>query len=148
MTIEVDQSIKIEQSGATVLAYANGQTAAILIPQRVKRAGLATLLAKGKSREIATLLLFAAGLYLLLKEDLITAQKLGIDPEYEGPNHNIKSFLVEYSKKADQNIKPERIDFAYVGKQSPADKKARGVRTGKDKTYRKISLVELLRVIA
>jgi hypothetical protein len=41
--VEVDQSIKIEDTGATVLAFANGLNFAIQIPAKVKLAGLKML---------------------------------------------------------------------------------------------------------
>lgn len=68
--VEVDQSIKIEQSGDTVLAFADGISHAIVVPSHVKTEGFRALRRRGKSKEIAYLLLFSASLYLLLKEAL------------------------------------------------------------------------------
>ena len=42
-TVEVDQSIKIEQLGDTVLAFSNGISHAIIVPARVKREALSVL---------------------------------------------------------------------------------------------------------
>ena len=44
MHVEVDQSNKIEQSGPTVLAFANGNSSAIVIPSIVKNECLDFLL--------------------------------------------------------------------------------------------------------
>jgi hypothetical protein len=148
MTIEVDQSIKIEQSGATVLACANGVTDAILLPQRVKRAGLAALRAQGKSRETATLLLFAAGLFLLLKPHVPTVQRIVIDVEYVGKDADLRGFLLRYLQHSGLELEAQRILCQRVGKRSPADTKARAVREGKDKRYRNITRRALMRVIA
>jgi len=147
MVVEVDQSVKIEQSGETVLAFANGQKAAIVIPQRVKRAAFATLIAKGKSRNTATLLLFAACLYLLLKNQLKKMKKIIIDVEYEGKDTDIKAFLLRYIRRTTSDFDEEMIVFRRIGKHSPADQKAREVRKRTDKDYRKIVLKELLRVV-
>ena len=145
--VEVDQSGKIEQSGPTVLAFSDGISHAILVPSEVKTEGFHTLRKRGKSREIALLLLFSACLYLLLKGHLDQLQKVIIDEEYTGQEDNIKSFLLEYAKRRGQFWEPERVDFARVGKGSPADKKARAVREGKDKGYREIALEELLELV-
>ena len=145
--VEVDQCRKIEQSGPTVLAFSNGISHAILIPARVKIAGLGVLRSRGKSAEIAPLLLFAACLYLLLRDHLGELQKVIVDREYEGHEADIRSFMLEYIKREGQSFEPRNITFALVGKKSPADKKARDVRRGKDKVYRRIGLEELLAVV-
>jgi len=146
--VEVDQSGKIEQSGPTVLAFSNGISHAILIPSGVKREGFRALLRRGKTKDIARLLLFSACLYLLIKDHLDHLQKVIIDEEYTGQEGNIRSFLLEYIKRDGRFFEPENIDFARVGKGSPADQKARAVRAGRDKGYRKVTLKELLELVA
>jgi hypothetical protein len=147
MKVEIDQSGKIERPGPTVLAFSNGITHAILIPSNVKRASLYTLQQKGKSRQLAYLLVFSAGLCLLIKTHLKQLQKVIIDEEYTGHEADIKSFLLEYVKKTGQIFEPENIHFARIGKSSPADKKAGAVRKGDDKTYQKVSLKEMLKLL-
>jgi len=67
MPLEVDQSIKIEQtSGDTVLALSNDQQYSIVIPARIKRKALAFLRPRGWYGRRAILACFAAGLFLLL----------------------------------------------------------------------------------
>jgi D-ribose pyranose/furanose isomerase RbsD len=146
--VEVDQSRKIERAGATILAFSNGISHAILIPTRVKEIALLLLRQKGKSKTIATLLVFSAGLCLLLKDHLKHLQKIVIDEEYTGHEANIKSFLLEYLKKTGQSFEARRITFARIGKKSPADQKAGAVRRGKDKKFTKISMKAMLRLIA
>lgn len=145
--VEVDQSIKIEQSGDTVLAVSNGISHAIIIPSDVKREGLRVLREKKKRVKQAPILLFAACLYLLLKDHLPKLQRVIIDTEYTGQENNIKSYLLGYIKKDGQAFSPENIVFSRVGKSSPADKKARAVREKQDNQYRKVTLEELLRLI-
>ncbi|MBI3942293.1 MAG: hypothetical protein HY326_04710 [Chloroflexi bacterium] len=145
--IEVNQSIKIEQSGATILAFSNGISHAILIPQSVKQKALAVLKERGKTKDTARNLLFCACLYLLLKDHLEQIEEVVIDEEYTGNDRSIRSFLLEYIKRDGRYIEPERIVFARIGKGSPADKKARMVRSGKDQEYRVVTLEELLEVV-
>lgn len=148
MTVEVDQSIKIEQSGATVLAFANGVSHAIVIPGRTKVAAYKLLLLKGKTPAVAYLLVFAACLYLLLKDHLDQLHRVVIDQEYVGQETNLKSFLLEYLKREGYGFEADQITFALVGKHSPAHRKAEQVRVRKDPQYRRIRQAELLRVIA
>ncbi len=65
--VEVDQSIKIEDTGATVLAFANGIAAAVVIPGK-RQASCADALAAAESKPETGRMshrLFAAGLVLV-----------------------------------------------------------------------------------
>ena len=145
--VEVDQSIKIEQSGATVLAFANGIAWAVVIPSEVKRAAIRALVERKRTNLQARLIVFAAGLYLLLKDHLAELTEIVIDVEYEGQEENIKAALIRYIRRTAPSFEAERIVFQRVGKKSPADAKARAVRTGRDRQYRRVTQAELLRVI-
>ena len=145
--VEVDQSIKVEQSGNTVLAFSDGISHAIVIPSKVKRVGFRALKEKGKSKERAQLLLFAAGVYLLLENHLDQLERVEIDVEYTEKDADIKSFLLRLIWGKAPTFEPERIIFRRVGKGSPADKKARAVREGRDKDYRQIAAEELLSLV-
>ncbi|MEZ4706754.1 MAG: hypothetical protein R3A44_06095 [Caldilineaceae bacterium] len=79
--------------------------------------------AKGKSPEIAHLLLFAACLFVLLRPYATELRHIIIDREYYGDESNIKSFLIEYFRKAGYRINELEIAFSLVGKKSPAHKK-------------------------
>lgn len=145
--VEVDQSIKIEDTGATVLAFANGISAAVIIPGPVKRAALDTLLVRGKSKQIARLMLFAAGLALLLQDHLDELESVVIDVEYEGHEAPIREFLLIYIWQAHPEFEPWRIIFKSVGKRSMAHAKANAVRHGKDRGFRKLTEKEVLALV-
>ena len=145
--VEVDQSTKIEQSGDTVLAFSDGISDAILVPSRVKTQAFRALRDKGKSKKIAQLLLFSACLYLLFKDHLNQFQRVEIDIEYPEKDADIRANLLRLIWRQDPAFEPEKIVFRRVGKGSPADKKARAVREGKDKECRKITLEELLELV-
>jgi hypothetical protein len=145
--VEVDQSIKIEQSGATVLAFANDISFAILISSDAKTTAYRALRKREKASAIAYPMLFAACLFLLLEDHLMQLEQVKIDVEYEGKSADIKSFLLEHIWKVEPKFEPERIVFRRIGKQSPAHKQANAVREGKDRNYRRVSVEELLRIV-
>lgn len=145
--IQVDQSIKIEQSGATILAFSNGISFAIIIPASVKKVALLVLKDKGKPKDTARNLLFCACLYLLLRDYLEQLAEIVIDEEYTGHDHNIRSFLLEYIRRNGLAFESERIVFARIGKRSRADKKARMVRSGKEQEFRVVTLEEILKIV-
>ena len=145
--VEVDQSRKIEQSGPTVLAFSDGISHAIVIPSSVKTQALRALRDRRKPRKEARILLFATCLYVLLKDYLDQLERVEIDIEYPGKDADIRASLLRLIWRKAPAFEPEKIIFRRVGKRSPADKKARAVREGKDKEYRKITLEELLGLI-
>lgn len=147
MRVEVDQSIKIEQSGPTILAFANGISGAIIIPSSVKNAAFKLLRSTGKSSEITKWMIFAAGIYLLLDTHWPKLTHITIDVEYAGKNSDIKASLLRYIWRKYPTFNEGVIQFGYVGKGSPADTKARNVRLGRDRGFRKVNLKELIGVL-
>ncbi len=145
--VEVDQSIKIEQSGPTVLAFSNGISFAIRIPSDVKIAGQNEFKRRGKPKHSAHLLLFAACLFLLLRDHVDTFSQIVIDTEYYGNEKDIKAFLLRYIWRKMPDFDKDIIVFQQIGKKSPAHRKANNVREGRDVGYRNVSLEELLEVI-
>lgn len=140
--VEVDQSIKVEQAGATVIAVANGIAHAIVIPSHVKTACFEALRERCKSKQVGQLLLFAACLYLVLEDYLRELDRVLIDIEYFGKDAEIKAFLLRYIRRKVPRFEAEKIAFKNVGRSSPADRKARAVRQGKDRKYRRVKLEE------
>ena len=94
--IEIDQSIKIEQTAQdTILAMSNGVKRTILIPANVKRELIDIQRRQGKSRNTARYRLFATGLFILLRPHLSKIiehdEQIMIDTEYIGQESKIKS---------------------------------------------------------
>lgn len=123
--IEIDQSVKIEQSAQdTILAMANDLTRAIIIPANVKRIALNDMRRQGKNQRTAYYKLFAAGLFLLLKPRLQTIcqqdEIIVIDTEYVGKEAAIKGMLLRYIQQQGISIPKNHIYFAQVGKSSSA----------------------------
>jgi hypothetical protein len=70
MRIQIDQSIKVEDTGASVWAFANSEECAIVMPARVKRRALEIIRVglRSRSRKIATFKLFAIGVFLVVED--------------------------------------------------------------------------------
>jgi hypothetical protein len=145
--VEVDQSTKVEQSGPTVLALANGISYAVLIPSSVKQEVFHRLRRRGKVKIIAQLLLFSAALCLLLKDHINQIDYVVIDQEYTGHDHDVKFFLLQFLRRMGREVAPNKIRFALVGRKSSAHYKANSVRSGQDLNYVKITLQEILSLL-
>ena len=141
--IEVDQSGKIETPHLTALAYANGQQYAIVIPTRVKREVIGRLRARGLSRSQAAIHVFAAALWLLLRDVIGLATDIAIDTEYIGHEASIKAELVQLAVDAGVKIVPSVIRFTQIGKKSGAHRRAIEAYRGERPADRVITLAEL-----
>ncbi|MBC7264785.1 MAG: hypothetical protein H5T64_10600 [Chloroflexi bacterium] len=148
MHIEVDQSGKIgDTKVATVLAFSDTESYAILIPAEVKRACLHELRQRGKSGTTLYLQLFAVGLFLLLAEVVGRVSLVTIDIEYPGHSATTKRFLMNLFGRAGLSVDADMIEFRQihgVGKKPAAHDKAYYVSRGDAKPDRVITLEELL----
>jgi hypothetical protein len=147
--IEVDQSGKIETPHLTALAFSNsnGRQYAILIPTRVKREVLSQLRARGLSRSQASIPVFAAALWLLLRDVIGEVTDVVIDTEYTGHEAHIKAELVQLAIGAGAKIVPNVIRFARIGKKSRAHQRVIEAYRGKHSADHVIDLVELTGVL-
>jgi hypothetical protein len=145
--IEVDQSIKTEEAGPTVVAFANGITHAILVPSKAKQAALRALQARGKTKNVAHMMLWAACLYLLLRDHVDVIDRVVIDMEYTGQEAMIRDFLLAHIWRMIPDFPSERIVFMQVGKKSPAHRKANAVRERRDKDFRTVATQELVQLL-
>jgi hypothetical protein len=137
----------MEQSGDTTLAYSNDKQKAILIPAAVKRDVMNCLRREGKNDKTAILLMFAAGLFLLLRDVIAQANLVIIDQEYEGNEGIIKNRLLQMLRADGRNISPDTLVFGNVGRHSQAHHLA--MITGRRQTppAHRVTLVEMLRAI-
>jgi len=148
MHIEVDQSVKIEQtSGDTILAYSDSKQFAILIPAQVKRKALVYLRGRGWFGKRAVLPCFAAGLFLLLKDIAGQVTLITIDQEYQGHEANIKTMLLRHMRRVGLELNPDVIRFGRLGKKSGAHKRAWGVQRGKIAPDHEVTVEEFLDVL-
>lgn len=119
MRIEVDQSIKIEQTHAdTIIGIANSKQCAVVIPRNIKRKLEKDFRRSGR-RRLFSLRVFIAGVVLGLEyakfKDL---SDVVIDIEYVGQDRRLRSIFLEmWSRKYD--TVPD-ITFRLIGKRSKA----------------------------
>ena len=147
MHIEVDQSVKIEEPGDTVLAFSNGVDFAILVPAAVKKAGERELRRRGVSGPTLTLRLFSAALFLLLKHHLDDVTSVTIDNEYDRHDKDITRMLLERIWRVKPAFPKDRIDIREITKKSPSHKKAWETQRGIIKPNKRIYAREFLEVL-
>jgi len=144
--IEVDQSIKVEQTRQdTVLAFSDGIQRVILIPAEVKRACQQELRSRGVKPGMLALRMFTAGLLLLLKGQMDSIASLTIDTEYEGKEGEIKGLLLPFILQWVPGFPKEAITFRRIGRRSSAHKLAWETHRGERKPDQVATLEELLR---
>jgi hypothetical protein len=147
--VEIDQSGKMDKLARdTVLAFSNDIQHAIRIPAATKRNLVQHLRQKGKSRTRAAILLFSAGLFLLLRDALERIDQIVIDVEYEGYEDEIKGWLLSRIYQVDPGFDKARVKFQRVGKKSPAHRRALAVLRGQEPPDQVITEQALLSVLS
>jgi len=145
MRIEIDQSGHIETTkDNTALAFSNGRRYAILIPPKTARACVRALRAQRVKAPQLQVRLFAATLFLLLKDHTHEHLSILIDREYMGLDRDIKTRLLYLLRKEGISVDADQIAFGYIGKKSPAHDLAIAVYRGQSKADRIIDTAELL----
>jgi hypothetical protein len=146
--IEIDQSVKIDEiAHDTVLAFSDGVRRAIVIPAAVKREAMAYLWERGKSRKVAGLIVFTAGLFLLLRDVANSITLAIIDREYTGCDALITNRLLQFLWAEGLRVSPDTLAFGYVGKKSKAHNLAVEVHRGKSVPDHRVTLRELLEIL-
>jgi len=118
MQIQVDTSSRLDQSGDTIFGFSDDIQKAILIKQRVRDECLERLSGKKLKRELR---LFAACIYLLIKDHLEELEEVRIDREYSGHEEEIRWVILNILKRDSSH--PEKritIRFERIGKKSSA----------------------------
>ena len=118
MKIEVDTSSRLDKSGDTIFGFSNDIQKAILLKQTVRNECLEKLTGKKLKRELR---LFAACVYLLIKDHLEEIEEIIIDKEYPGHEEEIGWIILNILKR-DISRTEERltIRFEKIGKKSLA----------------------------
>ena len=116
MRVEVDQSGKVEKTNKdTVIAFSNLEQSTVLVSSKVKQ-----ILMRDKKDKRYKIRLFAAGVYLLLKDKLRDMEIIMIDEEYPGYNRYIKDLLLTFIRKEIPNFDKSLIKFGRITKESNA----------------------------
>ncbi len=148
MKLAVDQSIKIgDTQSPTVLALSNDIQRAILIPASVKRECIQSLRGRWTPETTLYIRLFAAGLFLLLRELLASADWITIDVEYPGHERDIKDDILRFCRRNGVQTDSSVIHFGHIGKHSPAHALAWRVLRGKRTPDETITTRDLMRLL-
>lgn len=122
--IEVDQSIKIEQRGDSIIAAARGRkSCAVIIDRRLKRTMLNY--SRRLTRKRVFLSLFALGAAFAVSKLYEKEDKITLDEEYEGNEVAIEEIFYSVSLKLSKNINKKDITSSKIGKRCWADLVAR-----------------------
>lgn len=113
----------------------------------MKRKALAYLRERGKSRKVTVLMVFAAGLFLLLRDVAESTDLAIIDQEYTGHDALIKNRLLQLLRAEGLRVYPDMFAFGYVGKESRAHYLALGVHQGKIKPDHRVTWKQLLKAL-
>lgn len=132
MQISIDQSPRIENwTQHSVIAFSNSKQQVIFIPSQLKREALALLKKRGKSENTAKWMILAAGIFLLVRDDLPRITSIVIDREFD--DRTMKS-LCHWLWQKIRTFKPtfalDRIAFSSIKRKNPAHYLAYGVFTG------------------
>lgn len=115
MKIEIDQSGKIENTNRlTIIAYSNSKHKSIMITAKDKKS------IQSIFRKIGQPKLFAAAIFILIKNDLQKINQIIIDREYTGYENLIKNFICEIAERNGKKIEKEIIHIQSIGKKSKA----------------------------
>lgn len=135
MRVEIDQSGKVEQLDThTVVAFSNGEKGAVYATAAVKRFIYQSLPEFLVFREDFDVIFFAVLVFLAIRNKKIDS--LIIDEEYTGKDVIIREKLKELFKK--ENLKIPEIQFALIGKLSPAHRLAWAIHKKKAKLLAKV----------
>ena len=114
-----------------------------MIPAKVKRKCVEFVRDDRHKTKTLYLRIFCAGLFLLLKDSLPKIDQLIIDVEYLGREHDIKALFLRLVWRTYPTFDPDNVQFALVGKDSPAHIKAYSTLTGDRSTDREVSFEDL-----
>ena len=146
MHIKIDQSGKIEVLTVdTVLAFSNEITATLLVPAAAKRETYQALKSRGVKPKMIGIRMFAAGLFLLLRDYLAVIDTVTVDVEFEGWEGEIRSLLLGHIRQQAPNFPKECIIFRHVGRKDRCHTIALATYRSKRRPDKRITGGELLR---
>lgn len=143
--VELDQSGRTEKlNQPSAFAFANGIQGTILIPAKEKRFVYQTLKARRNQFTNRDVRIFAACVFLLIKDHCRTITTLIIDREWTGHEATIKGLVLEYVRKIVPSFPTEGIAFDSIGRRSTAHALAYGVYKQKRPPDRVVTASDIL----
>jgi hypothetical protein len=148
MHVEIDQSGRIETlTQDSALGFSDSKTYGILIRRSAKRKVFETLRKRYTQLKRPELRVFAAAVFLLIRDHLDRLESITIDLEYEGHDADIKGMLLRHIRKVRPDFPKEQISFRSIGRKSKAHFKAYGIFSGRQTPDRIIHAEELLSLL-
>lgn len=144
--VEVDQSNRTDESGDTYLALSDGISRSIKVPSKVKQTGMEALLQRGKTSTTAKWMLFAACIFLLIKDEIDQLQRISVDNAFDQHQADVKNQLLRHIWTIRPSFDPWSVEVISIGKDSPAHDVAYSSRKRgeADKTVTAEELLELV----
>jgi hypothetical protein len=118
--IEIDQSGRMEMSGDTVVAAANGFAITVRITPEVKESVRRSLERRGVKPRLVMIRMFVGAIVLALQDHLRESGALTIDEEYIGYEAETKSLLLDRLRSFGADLDANDITISRIGKKSPA----------------------------
>ena len=144
--VELDQSGRIEMTGDTVIAVANGFTVTVRITGKVKDVMRQALRNKKVKPKMRMIRMFVGAIVLAVRDHNSEIATMKLDAEYAGYESQIRSLLIDRLRAAGEEFDTERIVIVSVRKKSPAHRAAIRVTRGQAKADYTPSAQELLDV--
>ena len=119
----------------------------VLVPADVKRNCVKILRGRGETGATFYWQLFAAVLFLLLKDCIERMDRVTIDIEYPGRERDIKRRLLNLCREFNLRVGAEQIHFAPIGKRSPAHHVAIQTFRGKRQPDRCVTEKDVLSLV-
>lgn len=148
MHVEVDQSGRIEMlTQDSALGFSDSEAYGILIRRREKQKVFEVLRKRYAKLKRPELRIFAAAVFLLIRDHLDRIESFTIDLEYEGHGADIKGMLLRHIWKVHPDFPKEQISFRSIGRKSKAHFKTYGIFSGKQTPDRIVRAEELLSLL-
>ena len=144
--VEVDQSVRMEMSGDTVVAASDDFATTVMITARVKQQVEESLLRRGVKPNMVMIRMFVGAILLSIHEHLAEIGSLTIDDEYDGYQVVIRSLLLDRIRVWESAFTKDRIVIAHIGRKSRAHRTAIRVTRGQAKADKMLTAAELLAV--
>lgn len=118
MKVEIDQSIKIEQTNkSTAVGLSNSIKVSVGIPGKEKKL-VQKYFRDNSQPRLFVVLTFSALVAYAIKEAGKLSSEITIDREYPGYDELIKEKIVAYLDKLKVKLRPELLSIGLVGKES------------------------------
>ena len=129
MKIYIDQSGKIEETAKpTAMAFTNSKTRSALLPAKAKRR-LQDQFRKIGEPKLFVVFIFAALIYILIREDARQTTEIVIDTEYPGKDTIIRKLLLQMLSERKSVDRPS-VSFHQIGRSSMSHRIALTVHRG------------------